>query len=102
MSPIIGTLKDGYIHNVPLPSVPRIQSASLATLEPRGCNTSLATLEPRGCNMAGHEPSRCIMAGNAFAITYYLQVPRVPTWSDLTRSLSCFGRRTLLPFSLFG
>jgi hypothetical protein len=72
----VGTLKDGYIHNVPLRRVPRIQSASLATLE----------------------PSRCTMVGNASASTYYLQVPRVPTWSDLTRSLSGFGRRTLLPF----
>jgi hypothetical protein len=71
----VGTLKDRYIRNVPLPRVPRIQSASLATLE----------------------PSRCIMAGNASAITYYSQVPRVSTWSNLTRSLSGFGRRTLLP-----
>ncbi len=82
----VGTLKDGYIRNVPLPRVPRIQSAILATLE------------PSRCIMAGHEPSRCTMVGNASAITYYLQVPRVPTWSNLTRSLSGFGRRTLLPF----
>ena len=82
----VGTLKDGYIRNVPLPRVPRIQSASLATHE------------PSRCIMAGHEPSRCTMVGNASAITYYSQVPRVPTWSDLTRSLSGFGRRTPLPF----
>ena len=30
---------------------------------------------------------------------YSAQVPRIPTWSDLTRSLAGFGRRTLLPFS---
>ena len=83
----VGTLKDGYIRNVPLPRVPRIQS------------DSLTTLEPSRCIMAGHEPSRCIMAGHAPAITYYSRVPRVPTWSDLTSSLSGFGRRTLLPFS---
>jgi hypothetical protein len=50
---LVGTLKDGYIHNVPLPRVPRLQSASLAT----------------------HEPSRCTMVGNTSAITYYSQVP---------------------------
>ncbi len=31
---------------------------------------------------------------------YLAQVPRIPMWSDLTRSLSVLGRRTLLPFSL--
>jgi hypothetical protein len=44
----VGTLKVGYIHNVPLPRVPRIQSASLATLK----------------------PSICIMVGHAPTITY--------------------------------
>ena len=73
----VGTLKDGYIRNVPLPRVPQLQSASLAT----------------------HGPSnKYVLAGTASAITYYSQVPRVPTWSDLTRSLSGFGRRTPLPF----
>ena len=74
----VGTLKDGYIPNVPLPlpRVPRIQSASLTTLE----------------------PSRYITAGHAPTITYYSQVPRVLTWSDLTRSLPGFGRITPLPF----
>jgi hypothetical protein len=74
--PPVGTLKVGYIHNVPLPRVSRIQSASLATLE----------------------PSRCIMVGHTPTNTYYSQVPRVPTWSNLTRSLLGFGRITLLPF----
>jgi hypothetical protein len=83
---VVGTLKDGYIQRVPLPRVPRIQ------------NASLATRKPSRCIMAGHEPSRCTMVGNASAITYYWQVPQVPTWSDLTRSPSGFGRRTLLPF----
>jgi hypothetical protein len=31
---------------------------------------------------------------------YLAQVPCIPMWSDLTRSLSGLGRRTLLPFSL--
>ncbi len=82
----VETLKDGYIRNVPLPRVPQIQSPSLTTLK------------PSRCIMLGHEPSRCTMVGNASAITYYSQVPEVPTWSNLTRSLSGFGRRTPLPF----
>jgi hypothetical protein len=31
---------------------------------------------------------------------YLAQVPRIPTWSDLTGSLASLGRRALLPFSL--
>jgi hypothetical protein len=31
MVPIVGTLKDGYVRNVPLPRVPQIQSASPTT-----------------------------------------------------------------------
>ncbi len=50
---VVGTLKDSYIHNVPLPRVPQIQSASLATLE----------------------PSRCIMARHTPTNTHYSQVP---------------------------
>ncbi len=58
----VGTLKGGYVHNVPLPRVPQVQSAS---------------------HMTG---------------TCYSQVPRVPTWSNLTRSLEGLGR-IILPFS---
>ncbi len=59
----VGTLKDGYIHNVPLPRVPRIQSASLATLE----------------------PSRCIMAGHAPAILKKAPLLRSSTWTLFQR-----------------
>ncbi len=31
---------------------------------------------------------------------YLEQVPRIPTWSDLVRSLAGLGRSTLQPFSL--
>jgi hypothetical protein len=31
---------------------------------------------------------------------YLTQIPRIPTWHDLTRSLAGLGRRMLLPFSL--
>ena len=64
----VGTLKDGYIRKVPLPRVPRIQSASHMQ----------------------HMHDTC----------YFTQVPRIPTWSDLTRSLAGLGRSVLRPFSL--
>ncbi len=64
----VGTLKDGYIRKVPLPRVPRIQSAS------HMCYT--------------HDTC------------YSEQVTRIPTWSDLVRSLAGLGRSTLQPFSL--
>ena len=72
----VGTLKDGYLRKVPLPRVPLRQSTEHVT-------ASAVIRVPSG--------------------TCYLQVPRVPTWSvpswsDLTRSLSGFGRRTPLPF----
>jgi hypothetical protein len=61
----VGTLKGGYVCNVPL-RVPQIQSASLAT--------------------AREPPNTC-----------YSQVPRVPTWGDITRLLAGLGRK-FLPF----
>jgi hypothetical protein len=64
----VGTLKDGYVCNVPLLRAPRIQHAN-----------SVTTPEHDTC--------------------YSIQVPRIPTWSDITRSLTGLGRRTLLPFS---
>ncbi len=45
----VGTLKDGYVCNVPLPRVPQIQSAKL--------------IAPRRCIPAGTAPSRCIPVG---------------------------------------
>jgi hypothetical protein len=67
----VGTLKDGYIRRVPLPRVPQIQSTSE--------HVAAVTRDSRN--------------------TCYSQVPQVPTWSDLTRSLMGFSRRALLPFS---
>ena len=69
----VGTLKDGYIRKVPLPRIPRTQSTSALV-----ANVATATKNSHG--------------------TCYLQVPRVPTWSDLIRSLSGLGRSTLQPF----
>jgi hypothetical protein len=66
----VGTLKDGYVRNVPLPRAPRIQHGSHAS---RTCDT-------------------CYLVVG--------QVPRIPTWSDLTRLLAGLGRSILKPFSL--
>ena len=71
----VGTLKDGYIQKVPLPRVP--------VLLPRVPRIQSAS------HMC-HTHDTC----------YYEQVPRIPTWSDLVRSLAGLGRSTLQPFSL--
>jgi hypothetical protein len=66
----VGTLQNGYIQNVPLPRVvPRIQSTSHVT------------------------------SHRAETDTCYLQVPRVPTCSDLNRLLQ--GLRGKRPLPLF-
>jgi hypothetical protein len=61
----VGTLDGGYVHNVPLPTVPPLQSASLMTSKTGTQDTG------------------------------YSQVTRAPTWSDLTRLLADMGRRML-------
>jgi hypothetical protein len=71
----VGTLKDGYVCNVPLPRAPWIQSANHVT-----SNKQLVIDSQDTC---------------------YLQVPRVPTWSDLTGSCTGLGRN-IFPFCLFG
>ena len=68
----VGTLKDGYIRRVPLPRAPRTQHASHVSSHVR------------------HTRDTC----------YLEQVPRIPTWSDLSRSLVGLGRSMLRPFSL--
>jgi hypothetical protein len=68
----VGTLKDRYVHNIPVPRAPRIQSANHMTSKKQ------VTIDSQD--------------------TCYLQVPHVPMWSDLTRSLAGLGR-TILPFS---
>jgi hypothetical protein len=72
---IVGTLKDGYVRNVPLPrAAQRIQSAGHITSH-------------------GHITQEVQEHG-----TCYLQVPRIPTWSDLLRSLTGLGRSTSIIF----
>jgi hypothetical protein len=71
----VGTLKNGYVRNIPLPRAPRIQSANHMT------------------------SNKQVMIDSQD--TCYLQVPRVPTWSNLTGSRTGLGRN-ILPFCLFG
>ncbi len=68
----VGTQAGGYLNKVPLPKVPLLQStAALVT-----------------CAVPHVNP------------TCYLQVPRIPTWSDLTRSYLGAIRSTMLPLAL--
>ncbi len=80
----VGTLNDGYIQKVLLPRAPWIQGASHMTSY--GAIMRDAVTKPV---TAPH--------------TYYLQVIRVPTWSDLMmRSLTGLGRcidACIIPFS---
>ncbi len=73
----VGTLKDGYVRNVPLPrAAPRIQST--------------------GHMMSHGHITREVQEH----VTCYLQVLRVPTWSDLLRALTGLGQSTrIIPFS---
>ena len=65
---LVGALKNGYIHRVPLPKVPQEQSTS------------------------EHVASAAAVRRDSHA-TCYLQVPCFPTcWSDLIRSLAGFSR----------
>ncbi len=57
----VGTFEGGYVHNVPLPRVPRLQSASLMTSK------------------------------TGIQDTCYSQVTWTPTWSNLTRLLVGMG-----------
>jgi hypothetical protein len=72
---LVGTLKDRYVRNVPLPRAPWIQSANHMT------SNEQAVMDSQD--------------------TCYLQVPIVPKWSDLTRSLTGV-RRNVFPFCLLG
>ncbi len=66
----VGTLEDKYLHKVPLPWAPHIKSLSIMT-----CAT-VTTCDSRD--------------------TCYLQVLRIPMWSDLVRSHAGNARSTML------
>ncbi len=68
----VGTLNDRYLCKVTLPRAPRIQSADHVT-----CHIQVTRDNPN---------------------TSYSQVPRIPTWSNLTRLLACLEGTKILPF----
>ncbi len=72
-TPCVGTLNDGYIRRVPLPRAPQIQSTDHVT-----CNVTVI-----------HD---------AVDTCYLGQVPRIPTWNDLSRLIASVARTTILPF----
>ena len=79
----VGTLKDGYVCNVPLPWVPRIQSAKL--------------IAPSRCILEGTAPSRCIQVGTP--LPDYLPISSwIPTLLKLGSILG-FSQRILWSFS---
>ncbi len=64
----VGTQDGGYLNKVPLPRAPLLQSTALMTCAIPQVNQH----------------------------TYYLQVPRIPTWSDLARSHLGANRSNIL------
>jgi hypothetical protein len=66
----VGTLDGLYLRKVPLPWAPQIQSPGHVT-----------------CSAVTERDKRD---------TYYLQVPRIPTWRDLIRSTAGFARSTMI------
>ncbi len=68
-----GTLNDGYVRRVPLPRAPQIESTDHVT-----CNVTVTRNVANTC--------------------YLGQVPRIPWWHDLYRSLASVAITTILPF----
>jgi hypothetical protein len=80
----VGTLKNGYVRNVPQSRAPRIQSASHVTNQSQGDVHKYASDR--------HVTNR------PHTNTCYSQESPVPTWCDLVRSLAGLGSN-ILPFS---
>jgi hypothetical protein len=68
----VGTLHDRYVRKVPLPQAPQIQSTDHVT-----CNVTVTHDNVPTC--------------------YLEQVPRIPTWCNLSRLLAGISRTTILP-----
>jgi hypothetical protein len=68
----VGTLENGYVRNLPLPRIPRIQSTSQVA-------SALTSRESH--------------------VTCYLRIAWIPTWSELSCSPEGFGTIPIVPFS---
>jgi hypothetical protein len=85
----VGTQDGGYLNKVPLPRAPRIQStAALMTGNPEVTPFHRSTV-PNGYTVPPFRRTG----------TCYLQVSRIPTWSDLARSHLGAIRSTMLPLA---
>jgi hypothetical protein len=85
----VGTQDGGYLNKVPLPKVPVRQStAALMTGNPEVTTFHRSTV-PNGYTVPPFRRTG----------TCYLQVPRIPTWSDLMRSHLGAIRSNILPLA---
>jgi hypothetical protein len=88
-----------YLH---LENSPRVLPRAERPSALKGCVGTLK--DGYVCKVPLPRAPRIQHASHVTTVTYntcYLaQVPRIPMWSDLTRSLAGLGRRALLPFSL--
>ena len=87
-----------YLH---MPNSPRVLPRAASPSALKGC---VGTLKDGYVRKVPLPRAPRIQYANSVPIMehdtcYSAQVPRIPTWSDLTRSLAGFGMRTFLPFS---
>jgi hypothetical protein len=105
----VGTLDDRYLHMVPLPRDPRIQSPGLLPgslgvgVDVLPAGSSQVDVLPAGRLQVDVLPAGSSQVDTCAAVTApdkpdtcYLQVPRIPTWSDLVRSHAGLARSTML------
>ena len=71
MTMIVGTLENGYVSNVPLPRIPRIQSTSQVA---------------------------SVLTCRESAVTCYSRIAWIPTYSELSCSPEGFGTIPIVPF----
>ncbi len=111
----VGTLENGYVRNVPLPRIPRIQSTSqvadATNWYMRGntykfvCNQSIIRIRiydlvsPR---VSSHPPLNktgpSVLKSRESHVTGYSLITWIPTWSKLSCSPEGFGTIPIVPF----
>jgi hypothetical protein len=76
----VGTLENGYVRNVPLPRIPRIQSTSQVAIPEVEANTF------------------SVLTCRESAVTCYSRIAWIPTYSKLSCSPEGFGTIPIVPF----
>ncbi len=114
--PTVGTLENGYVRNVPLPRIPRIQSTSQVADATNWymrvdtyefvCNQSIIQIcfydlvSPR---VSSHPPPNktgtSALTSRESHITCYSRITWIPTWRELSCSPEGFGTIPIVPFS---